>query len=216
MNRRQALKNIGLGAGVLVVGPTTLGLLQSCKNESTIGWQPTFLSAPNGYALQQILDIIIPTTDTPGANDLNIAEFIDSYMDQVAAVERQENFVRSADAFAVSFKNQFDKEPEEGSEEEYQQIIEKYLRATPEEKDQYMKRNTETQDPMDEDPEDTMDLDFDKGAMSYLEDVKGMAIWAWKNSEEIGENVLWYDPIPGMYVACGPVDEFGNGKIMSL
>lgn len=214
MNRRQALRNIGLGAGVLVVGPTTLGLLQSCKNESSIGWQPTYLSAPNGYALQQILEVILPATDTPGASDLNIAEFIDSYMDQVAPEERQQNFVRSADAFAASFKNQFDKEPEDGSEEEYQQIVAKYLRATPEERDQYMKRNTETQDPMDEDPEEAMDMDT--GSLSYLEDVKGMAIWAWKNSEEVGENVLWYDPVPGMYIACGPLDELGNGKIMSL
>jgi hypothetical protein len=43
-----------------------------------------------------------------------------------------------------------------------------------------------------------------------------MAIWAWKTSEEIGENVLWYDPIPGQFIACGSVEELGNGKAMSL
>ncbi len=216
MNRRQALRNIGLGAGALIVGPTTLSLLQSCKNESAIGWQPTFLSAPNGEALKRILEVIIPTTNTPGANDLNIAEFIDSYMDQVASEERQANFVKNADAFAVSFRNQFDKDPEEGSEEEYEQIVAKYLRATPEEREQYMKRNTETQDPMDENPEDSMDLNYNTGSISYLEDVKGLAIWAWKNSEEVGENVLWYDPIPGSYIPCAPLEELGNGRIMSL
>lgn len=214
MNRRQALRNIGLGAGVLVVGPTTLSLLQSCKNESVIGWQPTFLSEGHGFALQQILEVILPTTDTPGAKELNIAEFIDSYMDQVALEDRQKNFVRSADAFAASFKNQFDKEPEDGSEEEYQQIVEKYLRASPEMREQFMKRSTETQDPMDEDPEET--LSPDTGAYSYLQDVRQMGIWAWKNSEEVGENVLWYDPVPGVYIACAPTSELGNGRIMSL
>jgi hypothetical protein len=214
MNRRQALKNIGLGAGIIVVGPTTLSLLQSCKNDPESTWEPVFLSASNGYALKQILEVILPATDTPGANDLNIAGFIDSYMDEVASEERRANFNRSADAFAAAFRNQFDKEPENGKEEEYQQIVEKYLKATPEQREEYMRRNTETQDPMDKDPEDTMD--FESGAYSYLSDVRDMGIWAWKSSEEIGENVLWYDPIPGEYIACGPVTELGNGKAMSL
>lgn len=214
MNRRQALKNIGLGAGIMVVGPTTLSLLQSCKKDAEAGWEPVFLSASNGYALKQILEVILPATDTPGANDLNIAGFIDSYMDEVASEERRANFTRSADAFAAAFRNQFDKEPEDGDEEEYQQIVEKFLKATPEEREEFVRRNTETQDPMDKDPEETMD--FESGAYSYLSDVRGMGIWAWKTSEEIGENVLWYDPIPGVYIPCGPVAELGNGKAMSL
>lgn len=95
MKRRQALKNIGLGAGIFIVGPSTLGLLQSCKNEPEYEWQPTFLSASNGFALQRVLDVILPATDTPGASDLNIAQFIDSYMDQVADVVSSTRFSES-------------------------------------------------------------------------------------------------------------------------
>ncbi|QED37288.1 gluconate 2-dehydrogenase subunit 3 family protein [Antarcticibacterium arcticum] len=214
MNRRQALKNIGLGAGIIVVGPTTLSLLQSCKKDPKVTWEPIFLSAANGFALKQILEVILPATDTPGANELNIANFIDSYMDEVASEERRENFNRSASAFAAAFKDQFDKDLEKGDEEEYRQIVDKYLRATPEIREDYIRRNTETQDPMDKDPEEN--LDFEAGAYSYLTDVRGMGIWAWKTSEQIGENVLWYDPIPGEYIPCGPVSELGNGKAMSL
>lgn len=214
MNRRQALKNIGLGAGIIVVGPTTLSLLQSCKNDPDLNWEPVFLSVSNGYALKQILEVILPATDTPGANDLNLAAFIDAYMDEVASEERRSNFSRSANAFATAFKEQFDKEPEKGDEKEYKQIVEKFLRATPEQREDYVRRNTETQDPMDKDPEDNMD--FESGAYSYLNDVREMGIWAWKTSEEIGEKVLWYDPIPGQYIPCGPVTELGKGKAMSL
>lgn len=215
MNRRQALKNLGLGAGAIMVGPTTLSLLQSCKNEPNYEWEPTFLSASNGFALQQILEVIIPTTDTPGAGDLNIARFIDSYMEEVASEDRQENFKRSADSFSRAFKAQFDKEEGEGSPEEYEQITEKFLRATPEEQEDYLKRNTETQDPMDTDPEE-VEIDHDAGAFAYLRTVREMGIWAWKNSEEVGEEVLWYDPIPGEYIPCGSVEELSNGKAMSL
>lgn len=214
MNRRQALKNIGIGAGIVVVGPTTLSLLQSCKKDPKHNWEPIFLSASSGYALKQILEVILPATDTPGATDLNIAQFIDSYMDEVASEERRTNFNRGAESFAAAFRNQFDKDPERGDAEEYLQIVDKYLRATPEQREDYIRRNTETQDPLDSDPEDTMN--FDSGAYSYLQDVRDLGIWAWKASEEIGENVLWYDPNPGIYIPCGPVNELGNGKAMSL
>jgi len=214
MDRRQALKNLGFGAGIFIVGPTALTLLQSCKNEPKIGWEPTFLSISNGMALKQILNVIIPKTETPGANDLNLAEFIDSYMDQVASEERQLYFKRSADAFADAFKKDSGRELDKGKEKDFEKIISKYLSATPEEQEIFAKTETETQDPINKIPE--MKMDPDAGSLSYLKNVRQMAIWAWKTSEEIGENVLWYDPIPGQYIACGPVEELGNGKAMSL
>ncbi|SDR88054.1 gluconate 2-dehydrogenase subunit 3 family protein [Gramella sp. MAR_2010_147] len=214
MKRRQALKNIGLGAGIFIVGPSTLGLLQSCKNEPEYDWQPTFLSASHGFALKKILDIILPSTDTPGASDLNIAQFIDSYMDQVADENRRMRFERSAGAFSRAFKAEYDKDQEEGKPEDFENLIKKYLKATPAEKEEYAKRNTETQDAQKQEPE--IQLDPDAGSYAYLTTVRDMGIWAWKNSEEVGENVLWYDPIPGEYIPCGPVSELGGGKAMSL
>ncbi|MBZ9729334.1 gluconate 2-dehydrogenase subunit 3 family protein [Salegentibacter sp. JZCK2] len=214
MNRRQALRNIGLGAGAIIVGPATLNLLQSCKNDPSYNWEPTFLSASNGFALKQILEVILPKTDTPGAEDLNIAEFIDSYMQEVAHEDRQENFRSSADAFSRAFKNEFDKEEGEGSAEEYEQIVAKYLKASPAERDEMAMRLTETQDPQDRDQKIT--LDADAGSLAYLQEVRDMGIWAYKASEEIGENVMWYDPIPGEYIPCAPIDELGGGKAMSL
>lgn len=214
MNRRELLKNLGLGAGFLVVGPTTLSLLQSCKNEPQYDWEPTFLSASNGQALQRILDIILPTTDTPGASDLNIAQFIDSYMEEVASEERQQEFGEGADDFAAAFEYEVGKDIGEGTEEEYDRVIKKYLLATPAQREKFVRRTTETQDPLDEDPKERMD--YDAGTFSYLQNVRELGIWAWKNSEEVGENVLWYDPIPAVYIPCGPVDELSNGRAMSL
>jgi len=214
MNRREALKNFGLGAGILIIGPSTLSLLQSCKNDAKNDWQPTFLSISNGLALQQILNVIIPKTDTLGANDLNLAQFIDSYMDQVASEERRDNFKRSAASFAVAFQAIFDKDLNDGEEVDFEKIISKYLNATQAEKESFAKRETETQDPMEEIAK--LELNADSGSLSYLKEIRQMAIWAWKTSEEIGENVLWYDPIPGQFIACGSVEELGNGKAMSL
>lgn len=215
MKRRQLLKNLGLGAGFLVVGPTTMSLLQSCKNEPDFAWQPTFLSASNGFALKQILEVILPATDTPGANDLNLAQFIDSYIQEVAHRDHQERFRNGADAFADAFEDETGKELHKGTNEDYDIVIKKYLLSTPAERKLMVRRNTEAQDPMDADPEEKMDPV--ESVFDYLQNVRALGIWAWTNSEEIGENVLWYDPVPGIYIACGTPDELGNnGKAMSL
>lgn len=198
----------------MVVGPTTLGLLQSCKNDPSYDWEPTFLSAPNGFALREILEVILPTTDTPGANDLNLAQFLDSYMNEVAPEGQREEFKKGAEAFSNVFRSEFDKETGEGTQEEYEVLVARYLRASPEEQEEYLRRTTETQDPLDKDPDE--EIEFDSSSFAYVKNVRDMGIWAWKTSEEIGENVLWYDPVPGRYVPCGPVEELGNGKAMSL
>ncbi|TRO66705.1 gluconate 2-dehydrogenase subunit 3 family protein [Christiangramia sabulilitoris] len=214
MNRRQALRNIGLGAGAIIVGPGTLSLLHSCKSEPEYDWQPVFLSAAQGYTLKNVLEIIIPKTDTPGASDLNIAQFIDSYMDEVADEQRRKRFTEAANAFSSAFETEYEKAQEEGVKQEFEEITRKYLKASPAEQEQYVTRLTETQDAQKQQTE--MGIDADAGAYAYLTTVRELGIWAWKNSEEIGENVMWYDPIPGIYIACGPNDELGNGKAMSL
>lgn len=223
MQRRQALKNIGFGAGIILVGPSALSLLQSCRNEPDYEWQPLFLSAANGYTLKKILDVIIPTSETPGANDVNVAQFIDAYMKKVASPEEKSEFNKSANAFSHAFKYEMDKEAEVGEPGDFESIVEKFLRATPAKREEFVRRSGETQDPMDKDP--TADVyeekslsreDADAGAFAYLRNVRDMGIWAWKTSEKIGEDVLWYDPVPGEYIPCAPADELGNGKAMSL
>ena len=203
-----------MGAGFLVIGPATFSLLQSCKNEPDYDWQPIFLSAANGFALKEILEVILPRTETPGANDLNIPQFIDSYMSEVAPPDRRENFSQNADLFAEAFENETGKEIAEAKPENFEQVIKKYLKKASAEETRRVKRTTEKQDPLDKDPEEIMS--FDDGALAYLEEVRDMGIWAYKTSEEIGENVMWYDPIPGLYIPCGDVDELTDGKAMSL
>lgn len=219
MNRRQALKNLGYGAGFFVVGPTAFSILQSCKNEPEYEWQPVFLTAGHGLVLTKILDILLPATETPGANDVNVAQFIDSYMAEVPSPEDRQNFKRSADAFSQAFKNELKKEAEEGNSEDFSKIVRKFFKATPAQREEFARRSGETQDPMDKNPEEEnlfSPEDADALAFAYLKDVRNMGIWAWRTSEEIGENVLWYDPVPGEYIACAPLDELGNGNAMSL
>ena len=73
MKRRDALKNIGLSAGLIVATPTVISLLNSCSTDSN-KWSTVFLNKEQAKVLMEIVDVIIPKTDTPSANEVNVVE----------------------------------------------------------------------------------------------------------------------------------------------
>lgn len=213
MDRRQALKNIGLGAGFLVVTPTIMSLLQSCKNEPE--FNPLFISKGEGHALRRIVDLIIPSDDkVPGAVDVGVHSFIDSYWNAVPPLEKQALVKVGFGLLADKFRSNFNKELEAGKAEEFDQLLSQYLKTTEEEQEVFDEKMGEFYMAYEEDL--NLMPDPEAGVYSLLSSIRGMTIWSWKTSEEIGKNVLWYDPVPGQQKGCIPLSEAGNGKVMSL
>jgi len=214
MNRREAIRNLGLGAGFLVVTPTIMSLLQSCKTEEA-PFVPLFISKEEGHALRRVVDLIIPSDDkVPGAVDLGIHSFIDSYWNAVISLEQQALVKVGFGLLADKFRSTFNKELEAGKTEEYDQLLAKYLKSTKEEQEAYDDKMTEFHSAYETEPSTLPDLDA--GVYSLLSNVRSLTIWGWKNSQKIGEEVLWYDPVPGQQKGCIPLSEAGNGKVMSL
>lgn len=213
MKRRQVLKNLGFGAGALVMTPTILSLLQSCTNEPE--FIPVFLSKGEGHALRRVVDLIIPSDDkVPGAVDVGVHSFIDSYYNDVMDEEGQALVRLGFGVFADTFRSKFGKELEAGKPEEFDQLLAQYLKSTKEEQKAYGKKMGEFYMAYDNDPAAVPDTDA--AMFSLLSNLRGMTTWAWKTSEQIGKNVLWYDPIPGQQIGCLPLNEAGNGKVMAL
>ena len=92
MKRRQALKHIGLSTGFVVATPTLISLLQSCTAEAD-AWQPRFLTVDQGKMVTALVDVFLPRTDLPSAGDLNIAQFIDGYYQEIVMAEEQVRLV---------------------------------------------------------------------------------------------------------------------------
>lgn len=187
MNRREVLKNLGLSTGFLVASPSILTLLQSCKTEIQ-HWQPTFLAEDHGIILKGLVDVFIPPSDeNPSGNQVNVSEFIDKYVDEVYMVEEQEEFKKGMDALAQHIKSGYNESLDELTVENYMQLLDK-------------------------------DMQFG-GEGSIVSDIlnrlRNMTINAYRISEQVGENVLAYDPIPGAYY-CGDLQELTNGKSWSL
>ena len=60
------------------------------------------------------------------------------------------------------------------------------------------------------------ELDADIASYNFANSLRDLAIWGYKSSEYVSEEVLVYLPVPGEYIACGDLNELTGGKDWSL
>jgi gluconate 2-dehydrogenase gamma chain len=86
MNRRELLRRAVVLVGGVGLGSATLELLAREDAAKQV------FSASQYALLKEVVDIIIPRTDTPGAVDAGVPALFDSVMRNWASHERQEQF----------------------------------------------------------------------------------------------------------------------------
>jgi hypothetical protein len=198
MKRRDVLKNIGFTAGFFVATPSIISLLQSCTSDVKT-WTPEFLSPEQGIILTNLVDIILPKTDIPSATEMNVPQFIDKYINEVLEDEQQEQFKNAFNNILPILKKDGDESVEKISEDDYKSLLDIYMLG---------------KDDIDQEREDNPEsLEMTKS--EFLNNLKWMTIKAYVTTEEIGEHVLAYDPVPGAYF-CGDLQELTGGKSWSL
>ena len=213
MNRREAVKSLGLGVGFLVATPSVISLFQSCTREPE--FIPVFVNPLDAGPLREIVDLIIPSDDQiPGARVLGIHTFVDAFWKEMLEEEDQAYVNMALASLNTIFKETFNKEMSKGNSKEFDQLLTRYLRSSKEQQKAYSKKIARYMEAV-EDGE-TAELDNDTATFGILEGIRGLTIWGWKLNEQIGTEVLWYDPIPTRYDGCIPAEEAGNGRVMSL
>lgn len=216
MDRRIALKNMGLALGYTIATPTLLNLVQSCKQAAGAEWTPVFFSPEEGAVLMQLADLILPETDTPSATGVGVHIFIDRYEDEVSEAEDQNflkmgmsNFIEKALADAGK-ESAADLGPED---------LEPVLAESLEKRDaEEEARISETLMSYHEAVArgGAAELDREVSRYAFATQLRDRVISAYKNSEYIGEEVLAYLQIPGGYIGCGDLDELSGGRAWSL
>lgn len=217
MERRSALKNMGLAFGYAVATPTLLGLLQSCKDKPAYAeWVPSFLDKEKGYALAQTLDVILPKTDTPSATEMNVHVFIDAYLDEVLPLEQRDFVMMKMNKFYDKILADSGKETLMDIEAvDTEPALQTYLRKrTDEEEEIHTEAINNYMEAIMQGGEATLDDDISR--FSFANDLRDLATWAYKSSEYVGEEVLAYLPIPSEYIACGDANTLTGGKAWSL
>lgn len=215
MDRRIALRNMGLALGYTVATPTLLSIVQSCKNEDVLAWTPDFFSKDEGEVITKLVDIILPKTDTPSATEVQVNLFIDRFADQVMEKEQQD-FVKMITGKFIE-KAVKDSGKESAADLEAADL-EATLAATLKISKEQREANQEAVGEFMEAAAkgETASLDDTAAIYAFADNIRNMTIWGYKTSEYVGENVLAYLPVPGEYVACGDVEELTGGKAWSL
>ena len=191
MDRRKALRNIGKGIGTVIVTPTIVSIFQRCQLSKT--FNPTFFKAEDFNLISRLMEIIIPKTDIPGAIELKLPDFVDNYIDAVWDKKSKENINKSLKFFKYVAKIKFGQKPTRNlTTDELDKLLHKFLKN----KDIYS--------------------DEEKIAASFTAELRNLTINAFRTNEYIGENVLAYQPVPGINVGCVDLDEATGGKAWSL
>lgn len=215
MDRRIALKNIGLSLGYVVATPTLLSIVQSCKDTNVVDWTPDFLTKGEGNVLHKLVDIILPKTDTPSASEVNVHAFIDKFANEIMEVEQQ-NFLKMAMGKFTNkaLKDSGKEKAEDLSAEDLEPVLAAALKVSKDEEVANFKSINTYNEAVKNG--ETAELDDAISRFAFANNLRGMTIWGYKSSEYVAENVLAYLPIPGEYVGCGDLQELTKGKAWSI
>lgn len=215
MERRKALKNMGLALGYTVATPTLISLIQSCKSEPAITWTPDFFASDEGSALTKLVDIILPKTDTPSASEVKVDIFIDRFADKAMEKEQQDFLKMSMSKFMDKALADSGKEKiGDLTSEDLESVLAAALKVTKEVQVTYL----ETIDTYNEAIAEGKAANLEDGIsrFAFANNLRGMTIWGYKTSEYVGEEVLAYLPVPGEFIACADTQELTGGKAWSL
>lgn len=215
MDRRRALRNIGLTTGFVAASPALLSLLQSCTAEKA-SWIPEFFTPEEGTALTNIVDVIIPKTDTPSASEVNVPQFIDKYIIEVEFEEDQKRYKKRMEGLVKQLKAKYSEDLADITPEQYEEIVADNLKVDGDKREDLNKRISVEGNEINLDKAEKEEQDNEALAFGMINDLRWTTINAFKNSQKIGEEVLAYDPVPGVYNGCVPLEEVTQGKAWSL
>ncbi|MEO0330543.1 MAG: gluconate 2-dehydrogenase subunit 3 family protein [Bacteroidota bacterium] len=184
MDRRQAIKRASYLMGGTLSAPAILGVMKGCTPKKELNWQPGFLSEEQATVVSEVAERIIPATDTPGAKDVGVPEFIDLMMKDIFGEEDQQQFVAGITQL------------EEMSQSEYS---DGFADLEPEQMDALLtKLEAEAQENKQE------------GVKPFFRTMKELTLLGFCTSEAGATQVLQHVPVPGRYEGCISVEEAGG------
>ena len=174
-------------------------MLQSCTS-NTETWVPNYLTSDEKTIVTKLADIMIPkTATTPSASEVNVPQFIDNYILEVLETKDQEITRAAFNKIITLLKRDTESNIDDVTLEQYKSLL-----------DEHMFLSKEVDPEREANPEA-----LTMTSSELLNQLKWMTIYGYKNSEEVGENILAYDPVPAAYY-CGDLQELTGGKSYSL
>lgn len=184
MDRREMIKELSLGLGLSISVPSLLLTMQACQNEeSAAGGQ--LLSTSQLNFLGDLGEFILPRTNTPGAADLNLHNFVLKMLEGVYDEDGQKDFISGLEDFQARCKNKYGKVFSDCGEQQKSEFLQNQEKISPKLMGNVWGSSIG--------PETKPD---------FYRQVKSLFLLGYFSSEEIGRNHLNYVPVPGKFEGC--------------
>ncbi len=221
LDRREALRRVALLLGGVVSAPAVLGVLAGCGDARGPGgraegvWTPRVFTGALGEQVATVAEHIIPATDTPGARDTRVHEFIDLMLAEYyptdertrflaglaaldARAERQHErpFLDCAPAAQVALLTQLD----------HQTFVDQPApRPTPNPDARTQPGAGATPLPPEVKADTIRDARFAPEAVQFFRTMKELTLLGYYTSQAGATRELRYIPVPGHYDGCVPL-----------
>ncbi|MGH7494790.1 MAG: gluconate 2-dehydrogenase subunit 3 family protein [bacterium] len=184
MNRREAIQHVALLLGGAVSAPVLHTVLSGYQPKTP--WAPRALNAEQDKIVTIIADMIIPATDTPGAQAVQVNQFMDLLLAEWFKPEDRDRFMAGFSELDARCRKLCNK---------------RFLEASPEERAELLtKLDAEAIEARLADAKDT----------PFFGMLKGMTLAGYYTSEVGMTQELHYDPTPGYFDGCIPFSQIGR------
>ncbi len=183
MNRRDAIKRTTILLGGTLSASAIMGVMSGCQAEPTLDWTPSFFTPDEGRIVEQIVECILPRTDTPGAVDAGVHTFIDNMMADYYPEKEKAAFREALKKTDLDANTVYGKSFAGLNDEQQDELLSKY------DEEAYAKTT---------------------GDNHFFKNMKELTILGFYTSEVGATEVLEYDPLPGDYKGCIPYSDVGK------
>jgi hypothetical protein len=201
MTRRQALKSLVLGSGVVLSSASVLSVLNTAYASSKgTGFTPVFFTQEQAHSLALMTHVILPKSDSlPGAEDVPIVTFIDALYAQLMSEEERTKFIAGFDIARQQFESQYKTKMVNASKQDIQEYVSALYNKTSEQTEQILNMINAPSAPAGQEENYLLYV--------FLFNLRALTLEGYFESELVGENVLAYLPIPGPYEGEITIDE---------
>jgi len=196
MNRREAIQKATVALGFAISAPAITAVLNGCKPTPQLNYQPVFFNIGQARMISEVAEIILPRTNTPGAKDVGVPEFIDKLLKEVYSKEDQESFLAGTIALDDDAKKTYGDRFNDCSPEQQKELVKKHHDAA-------FANNVDGSSGAWWDAAKKSDRPF-------ILKVKELTLLGFFTSEAGATQVVQYNQVPGPFKGCVPLAEVGK------
>lgn len=189
IDRREALRKTALLMGAAVSASAMAGLLNGCKAKPDLNYKPVFFNEDQASLISELSGVILPKTDTPGAKEVGVPNFIDTMLKENYKKEDQDRFLTGLATFDEDAKKAHGDSFIYLKPEDQLAFVKKY-------NEDAVKASRENQ----------------QASKPFFLMAKELTMLGYFNSEVGATQVLQYEAVPGTYKGCVPLKEAGQGR----